>query len=162
MIEEFDGSFLIRAFLIERECVYRSTMGSIVCVQTYILCLCNHNGGHHGVGELLCGLLWIYSQEHQITLLFDGVLQTWHFQIFFSVKKDNSGIGREIKVKSITFSSNSSSLAKRTFRCLSHSSWQNPKPFNSIWDNITREGISTFLKISYNPSDFNLDTKGSY
>ena len=24
MIEEFDGSFLIRAFLIERECVYRS------------------------------------------------------------------------------------------------------------------------------------------
>ena len=71
---------------------YRSTMGSIVCVQTYILCLCNHNGGHHGVGELLCGLLWIYSQEHQITLLFDGVLQTWHFQIFFSVKKDNKSL----------------------------------------------------------------------
>ena len=65
------------------------------------------------------------------------------------------------RIKKNTFSSNSSSLAKRTFRCLSHSSWQNPKPFNSIWDNITREGISTFVKISYNPSDFNLDTKGS-
>ena len=24
MIEEFDGSFLIRAFLIERECVYKT------------------------------------------------------------------------------------------------------------------------------------------
>ena len=34
MIEEFDGSFLIRAFLIERECVY--TVDKLVLIQVVV------------------------------------------------------------------------------------------------------------------------------